>query len=604
MNCLTGCLTIVDLSSGRTERQSITEEDFEKFLGGNGLAIKLFLDKVAPGIEPFSPENILFFGTGPITGTGVQGTDRTFVAAKSPLTGLFFDCTFGGRFASCLKQNGHDAIAVSGKAEGPCYIWVGENGVEIRDADDLWGKNPEEVREALAAKLKDFELCAIGVAGENQARFASIMHPRGSARGGAAGRGGLGAVMGSKNVKAIVVDRAKRKKPGIYSSELLKDAKEKIQANLEKKSAGLTALGTAFGVNLLNSFGALGTRNLTDETFAQASEISGEKLKEQYYRKNIACNSCPVACGKLCELDGRLIKNPEYETLFALGSMLEIADIEGIMRANVLCDEFGLDTISMGLTVAFAVECFEKGLLSLEQTGGRPLRFGDAGLLLKLIEDTAHRNGLGNLLAEGTKRMADAIGGESWKFAHQVKGLEVAGHSARVVKTLSVGYATNTRGGSHMDARVRYGPGMETYEGKTELAVATQNLCAVGDSLVHCRFITEQGLGPTINDEYGNLLKAVCGWGPSTSELNEVAERIITMERLFNVREGITRKDDTLPYKVMWEEIATGPFKGHRVPPEKLEELLDAYYELRGWDKNGIPCRETLERLGLGEYTL
>jgi aldehyde:ferredoxin oxidoreductase len=602
MDSVMGRLATVDLSKEKTSVEKILDDDFRKFLGGNGLAIKFFVDKMGPGIDAFSPENILFLGTGPINGTGVQGSDRTYLAAKSPLTGLFFDCTLGGRFASCIKQNGYDAIAIKGKAKEPSYIWVGENSIEIREARDLIGKSPEEVRSILSTEFKDIEVCAIGIAGENLVKYASIVHPRPNVRGGVAGRGGLGAVMGSKNIKAVVVQRTKGKEIKAHSDVLIREMKNKIQTNLNEKTKHLTSLGTAFGINVINSLGGLGTRNLADETFEYAREISGDKLKDQYYRKNIACNSCPVACGKLCELDGKLIKNPEYETLYALGSMLGIGNIEAIMRANVLCDEFGLDTISLGVTLAFAIECFEKGLLSLQQSANRSLKFGDGKLLLDLVEEIAYRRGLGNLLAEGTKRMSDKLGGDSWKSAYQIKGLEVAGHSPRVVKTLSIGYATNTRGGSHMDARVRYGPGMETYDGKVELAITTQNLSTIGDSLVQCRFITEQGLGPAINDEFGNLLKAVTGWGPSTSELNEVAERIINLERLFNIREGISRKDDTLPYKVMWEEIATGPHKGQRILPEKLEELLDSYYDKRGWDRNGIPSRERLEHLGLSEY--
>lgn len=602
MNSVKGCLAVVDLNNKKTVIEPISDNDFMRFLGGNGLAIKIFLDRMTPGTDAFSSENILFLGTGPVNASGVQGSDRTYVAAKSPLTGLFFDSTFGGRFASCLKQNGYDAIAIMGKAKEPSYIWIGRDGIEIRDARDLMGKSTGEVTSILMTKLKNVEVCAIGIAGENLVRYASIVHPRPNARGGVAARGGLGAVMGSKSLKAVVIERPTATKIDVHSDALLRDVKEKIQVNLSQKTSHLTALGTPFGITLINSLGALGTRNLSDETFENAKMICGERLQNEYYRRNIACNSCPVACGKLCELDGKLTKNPEFETLFALGSMLGIGDLEALIRANILCDELGLDTISMGVTVAFAIECYGKGILSSEQTGKRSVKFGDATLLLDLIQETAHRKGLGDLLAEGTKRMSDMLGGDSWKYAYQVKGLELAGHSPRVNKVLAIGYATNTRGGSHMDARVRYGANMETYDGKVDLAVATQNLSALGDSLVQCRFTTDQGLGLAINDEYGNMLKALTGWGPSISELNQIADRIFNMERIFNVREGVSRKDDTLPYKVLSEEIATGPYKGHRVPHEKLEELLDSYYERRGWDRNGIPGIERLKLLGIEKY--
>jgi aldehyde:ferredoxin oxidoreductase len=290
--------------------------------------------------------------------------------------------------------------------------------------------------------------------------------------------------------------------------------------------------------------------------------------------------------------------------LYALGSMLGIGDVETILRANGLCDEYGLDTISMGVTIAFAIECFERGFLSMQETDNRSLMFGDSALVLELIRDTAYRRGIGHLLAQGTKRMSEILGGDSWKYAYQVKGLELAGHSPRVQKNLSIGYATNTRGGSHQDARARYLPGMDDYDGKVEMAIATQHLSAVGDSLIQCRFATEAGLGQVINDEFGDLLYAVTGWRPSTPELTAIGERIFNMESIFNVREGIRRKDDTLPYKVMSQEIPQGPHKGHRIPPEKLEELLNSYYQLRGWDENGIPGKERLERLGLKEYCI
>jgi len=604
MDGVIGCLATIDLSSEKTVFETIPDGDFRKFLGGNGLAIKLFLERVRPGIDALSPENVLFFGTGPVTGTGIQGSDRVCVAAKSPLTGLFFDSYMGGRFASTLKHAGYDAIAIRGKAGKPSYILVTSAGVEIRDASDLMGRSPEEVRSILSARIKNCEVCAIGVAGERLVRYASIIHPRPNGRPGIAGRGGLGTVMGSKNLKAVVVQRETEIKPKVHSDALLRDVKRRIQTVLNDRTGHLTSLGTAFGVTAINASGALGTRNLREETFESAGDVSGEMLRDEYYRKNISCYSCPVACGKLCELDGKLVKNPEYETIYALGPMVGIGDMEAIMRANVLCDEYGLDTISMGITIAFAIECFQEGIISAQRAGNRTLNFSDAGLVLDLIQKTAYRQGIGDLLAEGTRRMSGILGGESWKYAYQVKGLEIAGHSPRVVKTLAIGYATNTRGGSHQDARVRYLPDMDTYEGKVELAIANQNLSAVGDSLVQCRFIMESALGQAFGNEYSNLVKAVTGLELSTAELNEIGERIVNMERMFNIREGIRRRDDTLPYKVMWEEIPQGPHKGERIPAEKLEELLNSYYKLRGWDENGVPLKETLKRLGLEQYQL
>jgi aldehyde:ferredoxin oxidoreductase len=502
----------------------------------------------------------------------------------------------GGRFASSLKHSGYDVVVIIGKAKTPKYILVNDGRIEVSEGSELMGKSPQEVLASLSTIMKDFEVCAIGIAGENLVRYGNIIHPRLNGRPGVAGRGGLGAVMGSKNLKAVVVQHGKGRE--VYSESLLREIKHRIQTALIDRTAHLTSIGTAFGVEVINAFGGLGTRNAREETFELASAISGEKLKEKYYRKNISCNSCPVACGKLCDLDGRLVKNPEYETLYSLGSMVGIGDLEAIMRANILCDEYGLDTISMGVTTAFAIDCFENGFISAQRAGSRTLKFGDAGLVLALIEETAHRQGLGDLLAEGTKRMSKTIGGDSWKYAYQVKGLEIAGHSPRVVKSVAIGYPTNTRGGSHQDARPRWNvEDWDTYEGKVELAIADQHLSAVGDSLVQCRFIMESGLGREFNSEYSTLLKAVTGLELSPPELNEIGERIVNMEGVFNVKEGIQRKDDTLPFKVMWEVIPQGPHKGEKIDQKKLEELLTNYYQVRGWDENGIPRQETIERL-------
>ena len=600
MNYLTMQLANINLGDGKVTVETISEEDFRKFLGGNGIAIKVLSERLVPGTDPFSPQNILFFGNGPLTGTGVQGSDRICVASKSPLTGLFFDSTMGGRFASSLQQTGYAALAITGKAKRPSYLLISSEGIEVRDAGRLVGKSPEEVRNTLSTKHKNAEVCAIGVAGENLVRYAAIVHPRANGRAGVAGRGGLGAVMGSKNLKAIIVQRGSEgKKVDIHSPSLLKEIMSRTQDRLKEKIPHFTTIGTASGVKDINNLGGFGTRNLREEVFESASNIDGDTLRDKYYRKNTACFSCPVACGKLCEIDGKLVKNPEYESIYALGSMVGVGDLEAVIRANTICDEYGLDTMSMGITIAFAIECFEKGYLSPEQTDNRIFNFGNAVLVADLIRATALKEGIGVMLAEGTRRMSALLGGDAWHYAHQVKGLELAGHSARMVKTLSIGYATNTRGGSHQDARVRYGPGMDTYEGKVELAILTQNMSSVGDSLVMCRFLMENGLGREFNDEYSILLEAITGWKPNAKELTEVGERIVNLERIFNIREGVNREDDTLPYKVMMEEIPSGPHKGFGTPPEKLQEMLQNYYALRGWDENGIPKQETLKRLDL-----
>lgn len=586
MDSVWGRIACVDLTSGRVNIETIPDAVLHMFLGGRGLAAQIMARKVPPRIDPLSPQNCLIFATGPVTGSGVQGSDRTYIAAKSPLTGLIFGSTMGGRFASRLKDAGYDALAVTGRANSPKYILMDGGKVSILDATDLAVKSPQEVLATLAANMQGFEVCTTGIAGENMVRYASIVHPRLNGRHGVAGRGGLGAVMASKGLKAVVV-HGSPSATRAASNEALKDIRNAISATLKTAPVpkDLFANGTASSVTRINSLGGLGTRNATSETFEGAESISGAQLKTHYWRQDTACHSCAVACGKLGELDGGLVEIPEYESLYALGSMTGVSDLDSLVRANHLCNEYGLDTISTGVTIAFAIECFERGLFSKDQFEGQELRFGDGELLLALIDEIAQRQSVGKLLAEGTRHMAEMLGGDAWKYAYQVKGLEIPGHSPRLMKSMAVGYATGTRGGSHQDARPRYGPQMTDYEGKVEQAIACQDLSAVGDSLVMCRFTMESGCGREFNEVYTNLLKALTGWGPDPTELTVIGERICSLERLFNVREGISRKDDSLPRRVMFEPIPDGAAAGQKTPREKLDELLDRYYPLRGWEQ-------------------
>lgn len=594
----------VDLTARAVASSSISDEWFKSFLGGRGLAAKLMLDLVPAGTEPYSPDNVLVFATGPITGFSIQGTDRLCVASKSPLTGLLFNCTMGGRFASTLKGAGLDALILRGASTGPVYLVIEDGGVGLCDASHLMGRPPAEVLETMGAQYERFEVCTTGVAAENFVRYAAILHPRANGRWGIAGRGGLGAVMASKNVKAIVVKRsqAAAKTAAGPGATQLRELRRSIQQTTVEKLEGLRLMGTPAGLSSFDRFGSLGTRNLTAEQFEHAEDICGERLKASYYVGNLACHSCSVACGKVCAVGDTRLKNPEYETLYSLGSMMGIGDVEAIIKANALCDDLGLDTMSMGVTLAFAVECFQRGLLTKAETDNEVLRFGDGELMQRLIGRTARREGFGGLLAEGSRRMAQVIGHDCYRFAYQVKGLEIAGHSARALKGMAIGYATGTRGGSHQDARPRYLDDMSAYEGKVEQAIDSQNLTGVGDSLIQCRFVMEAGLGTVLSDSHAQLLAATTGWLPSLAELNAIGERIWHTERLFNVREGASREHDVLPLRVMEEEIPGGPRQGERVPRERLEKMLDSYYEARGCESDGRPKAATLEGLGLHEY--
>lgn len=602
-----GRILRVDLTQGNFSVQTFDEAFARKFLGGNGFAAKILLDALKPGIDPFSPENLVVFAVGPVTDTLVPSTSRAYAAAKSPLNGLFFDSTFGGRFAITQKRTGFEAIVISGKAREPVYLRVDENGAQLKPAAGIWGKTTQEAVAALkTAEGEEADAVAIGPAGENLVRYACLAHFwRG--REGVGGRGGLGAVLGSKNLKAVVVTGSRKTR--VADESALKELVESRREPMEKGTAGLKNLGTPVLVNMINTIGGLGVRNLQEEHSPRAPEIGGEKLKELYFERNDTCFACPIACGKTMRLPaeqgGLRWKMPEYETLFSLGSMLENWDPASLLELNALCDQLGLDTISMGVTLAFACECFEKGLLTEKETGGKPLLFGDSAIIAQLVRDTAARRGFGALLAEGSYRLAEKIGKGSGDLLYCFKKVEVAGHSARALKGMSLGYATGTRGGSHHDARptLQYmGEFDRTKPARQPLfAFKTQNFSAMDDSLTQCRFASERGYGGTINENYAKMVNAVTGWNFSAEDLEKTGERIYNLERIFNCREGIARWDDSLPARTLNHPIPSGPSKGMHTPPEEFSGMLDDYYRLRGWDERGIPRKEKLRDLGLAE---
>ncbi len=601
-----GRIIYIDLTD-RSFRIEAFDEAFAKaYLGGNGFAAKILYDTLRPGIDPFDPSNTVVFAVGPVTDTAIPSTSRGYVASKSPLNGLYFDSTFGGRFPITQKRTGFEAIVITGKSTAPVYLYVYENRAEVQPASDLWGKSTEEAAEILRARYgNDSDVAAIGPAGENLVRFACIGHFR-KGRSGISGRGGLGAVLGSKGIKAIVVRGERRTE--VAHPEKLEALVVRQRETLKKGTAGLSEFGTPVLVQLVNSMGALGTRNLQREYSEKAEAISGKVLKEEFFEKNISCAQCPVACGKVSSVKtgpdvGLSWKMPEFETIFSLGSMVENYDVPALIRANKLCDEMGLDTISMGVTLAFAMECFEKGFLSLKDTGGIALRFGDTDVIPRLIRDTALQQGFGKLLSEGSERMGAWLDPKTTEFLYTVKKVEIPGHSARVLKGMSIGYSTGTRGGSHHDARpiLQYSNEQDNVhpEGQPEYAIRTQNFTALGDSLTQCRFVSERGFGMTITEAYAEMINAVTGWNLITEDVERIGERICNLERAFNVREGVSRREDKLPYRVMEEPVPNGPHNGMRCSREELDQMLDEYYHLRGWTDQGIPTREKLHELQL-----
>jgi aldehyde:ferredoxin oxidoreductase len=560
---------------------------------------------VPAGVDAYDPANAVIFAVGPVTDTTVPGNSRACVAGKSPLTGLFFDSTFGGRFPATMKRTGFDAIVITGGAAEPVYVKVTESGAELRSARALWGQSTRDTVAAIhAAEGADADVMAIGPAGERLVRF-SAMGSYWKNREAFAGRGGLASVLGSKRVKAVVVAGAR--KTEVADPAALKALLEQQREPLKTGTKALSIYGTPFLVKPINTLGALGSYNLRGEVFADAVAISGEEMHAHMHDRDTTCLKCPVACGKQYEVrEGELLglkaKMPEYETIFAFGSMLGNAHAASLARANDLCDLLGLDTISMGVTLAFVCEAVERGWLS-ERELGVPFGWGDWRGMLRLVEMTATREGFGDRLAEGAWRLAESIHTEATRLVYAVKRLELPAHSARALKGMSIGYATATRGGSHHDTRPtpQYAQNFDrrSPEGKPEFAMKSQHFTAVDDSLVLCRFTSERGFGLYVEEPYARMVGAITGWDMTTEELERVGERIVNLERLFNVREGVRRGDDALPWRVMHEPIPDGPSAGAYCPPEELAGMLDRYYALRGWDADGVPTPARLSALDL-----
>ncbi len=606
MNGYGGKILYIDLGSGETRVEPVDEQMARRFIGGNGFCARLLYDLIGPDTDPLGSGNAIAYAVGPLTDTAIPSASRACVAAKSPLNELFFDSTFGGSWPSSLKRTGYDAFVLTGRADHPVYLSITDEEVAIKPAEDLWGKWIRETCDLLSEREGGkADVIAIGPAGENMVRYAAMAHTWRKSRDGISGRGGIGAVMGSKNLKAITVQG--RQKTTVADPKGLKEFVGGSTKDVRTGTKGLNIYGTPILVRMINELGALGTRNLQTETFEDCLPISGEQMKEEIWEKDTTCFKCPVACGKNYsvtegEFAGTAWKMPEYETIFALGTMLDHRDPGALLKANMLSDELGMDTISLGVTISYAFECYEKGILT-EGDVGFPLEWGDYHTMLRLVEDTAHRRGFGDLLAEGSWRLAEQWGEETKGFLYAAKGLEMPAHSARALKGMSIGYATGTRGGSHHDTRptLQYAGDFDnrSVEGKPLFAIRTQDFTALDDSITQCRFTSERGYGAMINENYARMLQLVVGWDVTVDELEATGARICNLERAFHIRDGIRRKDDTLPARVQHVPIPDGPHKGMHCPPDELSAMLDEYYKLRGWNSDGVPTEEKLRELEL-----
>ncbi len=597
----------VNLTSRTIRVEETPNAQLLKYIGGAGLAARMLYDELDPGIDPLSHRNKVIFLAGPLAGTIAPTGSRIGVYTKSPLTGGFFHSSAGGCFGAELKYAGYDGVVIEGASDKPVYLFISNTGVELRSAAHLWGEMTYRTHELIKIDSGDeaVQSAVIGPAGERMVRFASVI-----VGGRALGRGGIGAVLGSKKFKGIAV-RGTGSLAVDDMEATLRVTQELISIMRSNPTTGqvLANFGTPVLVNANNSLGVFGSRNWQRETFDGAQGLCAETLREKIFVRHKSCFACPIGCSKYTVVSdgpykGSEVEGPEYENIFALGSMVENDSIEIVAAAERLCDDLGMDAVETGVSIAFSMEAREKGLLTEKDTGGLDLSFGNQRVIMPMVHKIGLREGIGDLLAEGVKRAAERIGGNASDFAMQNKGMTFPGHSARGLPGFALGYATGPRGASHHDGRptgerAGYVP-RETVEGKPQYIINVNHLNILTDSMILCH-LAEAIWGPTeIKKPCIDIFNAVTGMDLTLEQARVTAERIWNVIRAFAVREGLRRADDTLPYRFLSEPIPDGPSKGMVITRDMLETMKDEYYRLRGWDiATGIPLPERLYALDL-----
>lgn len=603
-----GRLLRVDLTKGKVSFEPLDMEIARGFIGGRGLGIRYLLKEVPPQCDPLGPENKLFFMTGPLTGTAAPTGARYMVTTKSPLTGAVTCSNSGGRFPAMLKAAGVDGVIVEGVSEEPVYLFIREGEAEIRPAKSLWGKDTHETDDILRAEThRDARIASIGPAGERGVLFASIMNDRDRA----AGRSGVGAVMGSKRLKAIAAygEMSPHLHDSIAFGAAVKDFLERFKETYKEAPPPLRTYGTAITVVGTQSIGVFPSYNFSRGTFDAWEDIGGERLTERYLVRAKACFSCPIACGRVTRISDGPFKGegegPEYETVYALGSNCGISDLAALTKANYVCNELGLDTISMGATIACAMEMFEKGILT-EKEIGRPLPFGDCQGLVEMCRKTGLMEGFGAQLAKGSLRLAASYGHP--ELAIVSKGQEFAGYDPRGEKGMGLAYATSPIGASHMRGDPAYieilGVPMLidplTWEDKPQIVKDWQDVFAVIDAAGLCVFFSVRNFVTPTRDirpvGIQRLLNAATGFDYSTEELVKAGERIFNAERIFLLKAGFKASDDSLPARITREPMPLGPARGEVC---ELDKMLPVYYRLRGWDESGRPTASKVAELEL-----
>jgi aldehyde:ferredoxin oxidoreductase len=616
----TGKWLYVDLTTGKIEPREMDAGMVETYLGGNGIGTKLLWENVGPDVDALSPENLLIFATGPLTGTLVPNGSRMEVVAKSPLTGIYGDTNTGGFFAPELKFSGWDAVVFAGQSPEPVYLAIQNQHVELRPAEKLWGRTTSETEADIRQAWNDprVKVACIGPAGENMVRFAAIQFT--SQRSGA--RAGIGAVMGSKRLKAIAVrgNGPVRIADPKRFHKLSQDFNQRIRSNAI--FGAVSRYGTPGITTLMNTLGRFPTKNFQFGSFTGIDNISAEALEERAFVRHLSCFGCPVACDKRFELkDGRFagtgLRSVEYENLNAYGAGVMNDDLDVILYANRFCDEVGMDVMSSGRVIGFAMELWERGILTSADTGGLDIEWGDVDVVLKLMEQVSKREGFGNVLADGVRLAADTIGRGSSEFAMHVKGMELCAQDGRAQKSMGLAHATSSRGADHLkafptidevgipdEARVRYG---EKYlpeismpleiKHKPFLVKDGEDYSTVIDSVGMCKSGGTFVMAELYWEDTAEALEAATGMEMPVDRLKKIGERIVNLQRCYNVWHGITRADDQLPKRFTNEPSPSGNARGSVV---ELDVMLDEYYQLRDWEVDtGLPKAAKLQELGL-----
>ena len=598
-----GKVLVVDLTHRTHRWDPVPEDVLRGFIGGIGLGTYLLWKYCPPGADPLGPDNPLIFVGSPLVGSRLTTSSKFAVLTKSPLTGFIGDSLSSSFLATELKKACGDALIVTGHADSPTLLFVHEGQPQFLDASELLGMGTTETERAVKEKLGDkrIRVASIGPAGENLVKYASIANDGGRQ----AGRCGPGAVMGSKKLKAIALRGAESvpiADPAATHGYSLDLSRRSLGAATEK----YRDLGTMANVSVFNRLAALPTRNFRESTFEGAERVSGEQLHQNHLDKNANCANCTIGCEKILVTNDSGTKTKgrmEYESLFALGPLCGIDDPNTVIRAAGLCDELGMDTISAGVTAAWAMECFDRGLITIEDTGGIDLTFGNGDALLALLEQTGHRRGIGDLLAEGTRRASERVGHGSQAWAMQVKGLEMPGYEPRSLKTMALGLAVTPRGACHNRSsayEADFSDRVDRFsvdEHRGLIAAESEDFSAVLDSLIWCKFLRK-----AFSDFYGESARVytmITGWEMSADDLRMAGERINNLKKLFNIREGWHRNDDTLPPRVLQESLPSGVAAGVGLTPEELDYMIGGYYRARGWTEDGMVPWSKRDELGL-----